>query len=328
MKTIFKEKRKYKLVSLIALSSIVISILLSSCGAIDGKNDIGFDVDASEDMKAEEVIDKNEGSPSEMSPDMNFSSTNPGSENYEPKIIKTVTIHAETESFTEAVSEIEKSLALAGGYIEICNVYNKSSATASVLKNASYTLRIPVENLDSFLSDAGKLLNIVSNNSSATDVSSDYYDIEARLSVLETERAVLEKMLSESESVSEMIEIEKRLYDVIYEIESNKTSLKVYDSKVAYSTVHLYLNEVATLTPVAEDNSFGTRFKNAVSESFNGFVDFCKDTVIFLVYASPAIIVMSVILLAVAVIALIVVRIIVSSLKRRRKTRISEIDGN
>lgn len=166
------------------------------------------------------------------------------------------------------------------------------------------TLRIPAEKLDEFLAKTGTLVNVVSSSTSADDVSGQYYDIEARLSVLETERAVLEKMLAASTGVNEMISVEKRLYDVIYEIESYKTQLKVYDSKIAYATVHITLREVANLTVVADDPTFGARFSQAVSESWQNFVTFCKDFVIWLVYALPTLILLCVmgVLSAVAVV--------------------------
>ena len=240
---------------------------------------------------------------------------------FAPKIIRTANLTAETQNFTEAVAEIERNVKELGGYIESCNIQNLNkgyNTTASVTRNASYVLRIPAENLDAFLAEAGELLNVTSSSSNAEDVSGEYYDMEARISVLETEKQLVEKMLSEATSVNNMITLEERLYNIIYEIESYKTAIKVYDSKVAYSTVNLNLREVANLTPVVEDTSFGARFKNAAKESWQNFLEFSQELVIVLVYVAPVIIVIGTIAVAVGVVALIVVAIVK---KRVRKAR-------
>ena len=311
-----------KLMGILVCFLLVCSVL-ASCGASNGAMmDEAVGGDKGEDM---DVLDKefsgstmNPGNKNEMADNSDAST---GDKEYEPKIIKTATVSAETKDFVSAIKQIEGNVKKVGGYIEECNVEDRSAYVSdtgsTTLKYARYVLRIPEARLDEFLSEAGELLNILSETTTATDVSDKYYDIEARISVLETERAVLEKMLSEATSVSQMIEIEQRLYDVIYEIESYKTALKVYDSKVAYSTVNLTVNEVADLTPTEVDDSFGTRFKMAVKESWDGFVEFCQDFVIFVVYAVPVVAVLAVPTGIIAVVVITVVSVIVKKTKRR-----------
>ena len=244
-----------------------------------------------------------------------------GQSEYEVKIIRTATMSAQTKEFDTAVSEIESTVAALGGYIESSEVRGTdyvTQKTSVTNRYATFTLRIPAERLDEFLTTTGELVNVTNSSTTATDVSSEYYDIEARLSVLETERAVLEEMLSEATSMDNMIKVEERLYDVIYEIESYKTMLKVYDSKVAYSTVTLSLSEVTDLTVIPTDNSFGARFKKAVSESWQNAVDFCKDTVINLVYALPALVVLAVFLVALPLAVLLIVR---GRVRKNRRAR-------
>lgn len=246
-----------------------------------------------------------------------------------PKIIKTASLEAETKDFTGAITEIESSVKALGGYIESCNVTNRSytySGESVVTRNASYVLRIPAERLDEFLAEAGELLNVTSSSSNADDISGEYYDIQARVSVLETERVLVEKMLSEAKDIDTMISLERRLYDIIYEIESYKTAIKVYDSKVAYSTVNLSVKEVADLTELDADPSFGARFERALSESWDNTVAFGEELVIALVYAMPVIVVMGaialvglVLLLAAALIIFLIIRGIVKKILKTKR---------
>ena len=239
---------------------------------------------------------------------------------YAAKIIRTAQVRAETKEFENAVAQIEATVEELGGYVESSEETGRNYAAQKGnygTRSASFTLRIPAESLEDFLSTAGELLNVTSTSTTATDVSSEYYDIEARLSVLETERTVLEGLLAESKTVDNMITVEKRLYDVIYEIESYKTQLKVYDSKVSYSTVTLDLNEVTDLTAVAENNSFGARLKKAVKDSWQSFVEFCKDGVIWLIYALPTLIIL-------AVIGMVLVTVLVRVRRKRRAIKQKE----
>ncbi len=230
---------------------------------------------------------------------------------YEVKIIRTAKISAETKNFEGAVTEIEKEVEALGGYVESSEITGRNYASQNnnhATRSAKFSIRVPAEKLDAFLGKAGELLNVTSSATTATDISNEYYDIEARLNVLRTERQVLEEMLAESTNINNMITVEQRLYDVIYEIESYETMLRVYDSKVAYSTVTLELWEVTDLTVVLEENTFGARFKKALSESWRNFVDFCKDAVIWLVYALPALLVLGVIATGISFVVVFAVR--------------------
>lgn len=234
---------------------------------------------------------------------------------YVAKIIRTASVSAETKDFEGAVEEIEASVESLGGYVESSEVTGRNYASQQGgygNRRASFSLRIPAEKLDEFLAETGDLVNVISSSTTAEDISSEYYDIEARLAVLRTEREVLEEMLAQSQTIANMITIEERLYDIIYEIESYQTKLKVFDSRVSYSTVTLTLSEVADLTVVAEDNTFGARFKQAVGESWQNFAEFCKEFVIWLVYALPTLIVLGVLATVGSVVIVRVVR------KRRR----------
>ncbi|MBE6547168.1 MAG: DUF4349 domain-containing protein [Ruminococcaceae bacterium] len=264
---------------------------------------------ASPDATDKSEIGEAMGGASEDGADAEY--TTQESKEYEVKIIRTANVSAETKSFDSAVTEIESEVEALGGYMESSEITGRNYASQNnshATRSAKFSIRVPAEDLDAFLGKAGELLNVTSSATTATDVSNDYYDIEARLNVLRTEREVLEKMLAESTNISNMITVEQRLYDVIYEIESYETMLRVYDSKVAYSTVTLELWEVSDLTLVVEENTFGARFKKAIGESWRNFVDFCKDAVIWFVYALPALVILGVIATVVSVVTVWIVR--------------------
>lgn len=315
------KKRNLLRLFAVLICAVIVTAALASCGSNS--------YDASNDLLVEEIgkEDGNAGSGSnlptadEKGEMANTSQGGEGSE-YEPKIIRTVTVDAETENFSAALKNLENKVIELGGYVEKSDVQNSRVASDGHSANgyASYVVRIPADKLDGFLSAAGEMLSITSSESNATDISGEYYDLEARINVLETEKALLEKKLSEATTTEKMITIEERLYDVIYEIESYKTALKVYDNKVAYSTVTINITEVVSLTPVVTDNSFGARLKTAVAESWQNFVAFCADALIFLVYVAPALVTVAVILAGILLVV-IIVTLIVRKILRKSKAK-------
>ena len=322
-----KTKKTLKLFAL-AAAALAVLVMLASCG----KSNDGMameDAEIAPEYK-DEMNSSGSSMPSysekgEMADDALTDKEDGAQEEYAPKIIKTATLSAETKDFSSAVAEIEAKVNTLGGYIESCSIQNMNhsySGETYSTRNASYVLRIPADKLDTFLSEAGELLNVTSSSTNAEDISGEYYDIEARINVLETERALVEKMLSEAKDVDTMIDLERRLYDIIYEIESYKTAIKVYDSKVAYSTVNLSVREVADLTDLNADDSFGGRLKRAVAESWDNTVEFAADFVIFLVYAAPVLAVMGIgvaICAAVAIVIAVIVRFIVRKVRAKKK---------
>ena len=119
-------------------------------------------------------------------------------------------------------------------------------------------------------------------------------------------------MLEQAKTVSEILSIQDRLYDVIEEIESYKARINKYDNKVAYSTVTISLYEVVEYTPVTP--SFGSRIVEAFKISWTNFWNFCQNFTIVFVRAIPT-------LLLLGTIAFIIVVIIKGSIKRARKKR-------
>ncbi len=314
-----KNKKTLRIAALIAALLTAI-FMLASCTAADGDYPIEDSI---------EILPGESGSGSDIPSyedkgDMADGNTNNNTNTeYTPKIIRTATLSAETQDFRTAVAEIEKNVSELGGYIENCNIQNLNESyygEAVSNRHASYVLRIPADKLDAFLAKAGELLNVTSSITSAEDISGEYYDMQARISVLETERALVEKMLSEATNINTMIDLEKRLYDIIYEIESYKTAIKVYDSKVAYSTVELQIYEVEKMSPTENELGFTTRLRTVAAEAWQDTVEICQELVLGLVSMLPALVVLAIPVLPVVLVlgALLIIVLVVVLVVRKR----------
>ncbi|MBP3667861.1 MAG: DUF4349 domain-containing protein [Clostridia bacterium] len=218
------------------------------------------------------------------------------------KIIRTVTMTCETKAYDDAVTLIMNTLNTHSGYVEASNVTGTGYENVkNSARRATYTLRVPAENLDTFLETlrTNEGIRILSQNATSDEITATYYDTVSRLETLNAEKASLTAMLegfTDYSDISNMLKVQERLYDVIEEIEALQTKLNLYDGRVAMSTVHLTLNEVIVYTEVVEpDPTFGQRIGEAFRESWADFGEGCQDFAVWFVEAFPTILVLVVI---------------------------------
>ena len=193
------------------------------------------------------------------------------------KIIRNANVSVETLSFDDFLDQLSAAVSGVGGYVESSSVGGRTYRGDSRLRYASYTIRIPAEQLDAFLNTVSGLCNVTSMNTGLRDVTTSYVDSEKHLEALRTEQAALMEILAKAETVEDIITVQDRLTYVSYEIESYESVLRTYDDQVALSSVSLSVNEVERETQV-EEETFGQevsrRFKESLDDVGDGFRSF------------------------------------------------------
>lgn len=220
------------------------------------------------------------------------------------KLIKTADLQLETKKFDKSISSLEKSVSSFGGYIEsnhingtsIVDKYNENNTEQYPSRNASYTLRIPTTKLDAFLNNLNNIGNVISKTISTEDISNQYIDTEARVKSLKIQEERLLTLLKKSGSLKDIIEIEKQLAEVRYEIESLTTTLKSYDSLVNYSTINLSINEVSTITDTTPPKTVADRIAVTFKHNIDSITNGLKNSTVFLIGNSLIIIIWLVII--------------------------------
>lgn len=233
------------------------------------------------------------------------------------KIVKTVELSLECYDYTATASSVTDAADAVGGYVESCEEYGTSmlSSDSRVGRHGRYTVRVPADKLDEFTAAiSGGEVNVLSRSESTDDITDSYYDTESRISSLRTQLERLEQLLGEASDVSTMLDIESRLAEVRYELESYQSTMQRYEKRIAYSTVNISITEVRVCSEQSED-SFAQRLGKAFSSSWADFIDGLGNFAVGLVYVFP-------VLLLLAVIAVIVV-LIVRSVRRRRMARVT-----
>lgn len=201
------------------------------------------------------------------------------------KLVRKMWLNGETEDLDALLANIDQRISALSGYVEDRNVYN-GNANTTRSRYASLTVRIPVEKMDSFVSQVSDVSNIIYQRETAEDVTLSYIATQSRITALETEQARLLELLSEAETMADLLAIEARLTTVRTELEEVTSQLRLYDNLVDYGTIYLEISEVREYTQEEPEN-FWERIAAGFVESLQnigtGFAEFFA----FLVISSP-----------------------------------------
>lgn len=279
---------------------LCVCLLLTACGA-----EAPADKEAAHDIRYDRTESPMEDASAELKTDSAAGLTAPAQS--DRKLIRTVSMDAETENYDALITALEEKLTALGGYTES----RQTGTYGSTRRWSSMTIRIPADNLSAFVTHVSKNANVLSTSEETKDVTLQYVDTESKITALETEQARLLELLAGAQNLSEILEIEARLSDVTYELERYASQKRSYDNQITYATVRLTVEEVEVLTPVEEPSVFD-RIRTGFTSSLHGVSDGLVNLFVLLVAGSPYLLVYG---------AVIGVILAVSSRIRKRKQK-------
>lgn len=275
------------------------------------------------DVEAEEAYDSSASTAGSSANSSEAPSDEEIMSNSNRKLIKTVSMSAETREFDKFIANVTDKIDSLGGYAESMEVSGNSYDSHSE-RNAFIVARIPAVKLDLFVSDVADHSNITSKNESAEDVTLQYADVEAHKESLKIEQQRLNQLLEQADTLENIIELENRLTQVRYEIESYESRLRTMNNQVVYSTVNLNVREVKEYTPEpVEEKSFGQRLAEGFIDSCEEAWETIQDFIIGFVSFLPMLLVVLIILFVIFLIVFAVVKAIIAVVKKSgRKNKV------
>ncbi len=233
------------------------------------------------------------------------------------KLIWHGTLELESLEYEQSEEALFSLVQECGGYIESSNRsggnVDRYSGVRS-MRSGSFTVRVPAEKFQYFISAAGSVATVLSSSTGSDDVTDSYFDTEARLTVLKVKEERLLDMLEKGDDLEYLIEIERELADTRYEIESLTGTLRRYDGLISYATIYVTLREVTKPTEVQEPDPVSTwdRIKARFMASLKDIGDGIVECVIFIIGYSP-------ILLVLALVIVVIIFLVRIPGRRRRK---------
>ena len=219
----------------------------------------------------------------------------------EQKLIKTVRMDVETENLEALLPQISMKISELGGYVENQDLYNGSSYSSYRSRSANLTIRVPAENLNGFVEDVKGVSNVVSYNESTENVTLQYVSTESRMKALEVEQQRLLELLAKAENMSDLLEIEARLTDVRYELESVTSQLRVLANQVDYATIYLYISQVKVYTET-EEQTVWQRIASGFKENLRDMGEDLTDFFVWVITYSPQLILWAAIIIGATVV--------------------------
>ena len=269
-------------------AALAAAALLAGCGASDsGKADYQTENAA---YDSEYAVDAAGGADSSLMPDSAATDENA------QKIIYNADLSMESTDFDAARATLLAAVDANDAWLEYSSI---DGAESDHDRTANFTVRVPVENYRSFLAAAGDAGSVQNLSENAQNITSSYIDVQARLTALEAQRDRLNELADEAETTADLLEIESQLSDVQYQLENYTRQLRNMDQQITYSTVDIYLREVAVLTPTGV--TFVERIADAFGSGWGAFVGFVQGLIIALVYLWPVVLLVVVIVLLVRV---------------------------
>lgn len=237
---------------------------------------------------------------------MSTADTAAGTAQKQPMLIKRVDMTIKTIHFDDVVDHVQQLTEATGGRVDYYSQYGDH--TENALRNASFTLRIPADQVDSFVQNAEIAGNITSYSSHVEDAGDQYYDLSARLETQQKKMARLQELLAQATDVSDLIEIESSIADTQYLIDLYTGQMQGIEDDVAYSTVTVYVQETRVVE--TREATLGERIAAGIGDMASSALNFLEDALIFIVSVLPW----------AAGIAVIVVIVVIIRKKKNKKT--------
>ena len=300
-------KRKYLAIFL----AVSLLLMLAGCGASTSDSFYGGSFDTIN--KGDSAILEENGSIgnfSDTTTQGNASSNESVTTNR--KIIEEYDLRVETKEFDKLIENIMKEISRLGGYVENSSIDNNND-----YRYADFTIRITQKNSSDFNSFVTENSNLVHSETTTKDVTLTYVDIESRIKSYKTEQEKLEELMANATSLTDVLSIQDRLTEVIYEIESYESQLRTYDNLIDYTTINLSVVEVEKET-VTEKLTVWKRIGLNLKDGFENVGNFMTNFFVFAISSIPYLLLMGIPVLVV----IIIVAIIKKSAKKKQQKKL------
>ena len=219
------------------------------------------------------------------------------------KWVITANVQAETENLDSTMDLIFARVAELNGYVEDQHFDSGTYYGGNDhSRSARMAVRVPADKVDAFMTSVKEQTNVVSSSKNLEDITLQYTDTETRIKALKTEEERLLAFMEQADTMADLLEIERRLTDVHYELENVNSRLRTYDNQVNYATIHLTIDEVRKYTPV-EEPTFLERISGGFVDSLHGVWRGLVDLTVVIIVSSPYLVVWGGIILAIVLIA-------------------------
>ena len=226
-----------------------------------------------------------------MMEDMRISVSPTSLGNEEKKIQRNANISIEVKNLDESIDKLNEIILLFNAEI----ISSNKGGIDFGQPYANIRIRVLSSNLDSAIKEFKKLsTKIISENVYTNDVTEEFIDTEARLKIMKSTEDRFNSLLLKSETVEEIIQVEKELMRIRGDIESLEGRLNYLSKTTDTSEINLNLNEQIPIT--GESWKINDSFTSAL-QNLSSFAKWLADFIINIIVFIPAILLIALIII-------------------------------
>jgi len=256
---------------ILAASLLAATLLTIGCGGAPGSKTTVKSTARAGRQEAAARADDNAAPPGAKKPDL------------PRKIVYTATLHLIVEDFPHAQAALDQLVrAEPGAYVARADV----TGTPGWPRHGSWTVRVPVENLEAFVAAVKKLGELERSTLDAQDVTEEFYDVEADVRNRKVEEEAFLNLEKTATTYDQLLSAKREVARVRNEIDRLQKRLNVLSNLTALSTVTVHLAERKGYVPEAAA-SFSTSIGRTFSESLDALLAFGKGLVLVAVAITP-----------------------------------------
>lgn len=159
-------------------------------------------------------------------------------------VIKNASIGIIVEDPAPVLNTIGRIAEESGGFIVNSNLYKSQTEQGLEVPAANITIRVPADLLGATLEEIKKLLDdpekdVQYENVSGEDVTSEYTDLQSRLTNLEQAKAQLETIMDDAFKTEDVLSVYNELIQVTEQIEVLKGRIQYYNEASRLSSVEI-----------------------------------------------------------------------------------------
>jgi hypothetical protein len=223
------------------------------------------------------------------------------------KITFSASYSINTKSYDADYKKINDMITQAGGYVSNEETSDYTGVRANEGRYTHLSARVPAKGYDSFLDSLSSVGEVMTKNKSSQDLTTEYFDTEARIQMLELRKERLMNYLVLATDAAEIIEFERELSSVLYELDQYQGNKRKIDQFVEFATVDVTLTELITPETIGKDGQpLGDRANDAFKMSKNNVNTFLENAAVFFAGAAPVIGLIALIIVIVLVIVKVV----------------------
>ncbi len=233
--------------------AIIVS-MLASCAALMPASSNRSSGGAAQDMavapQAAPAMEK--AFAEESAPSSDFSTSGASAERIVIKNANLSIVVADPVVSMDAISKLASGM---GGFVVTSNLYKTTTNSGIEVPVANITIRVPVGQLDAALNQIkamveDKDVDILSEDVSGQDVTSEVTDLESRLRNLQAAETQLLEIMENATKTEDVISVFRELTSVRGEIETIQGQIKYYRESASLSAINVNLQAKAAVEPI------------------------------------------------------------------------------